>query len=69
MIKEMNEKDQVDESRVSGLNVNVENLHMNVSMQHRTVIGLVEDRKSKPNPKKTSKLIKNMKLPFIQNKF
>ena len=52
MIKEMNEKDQVDESRVSGLNVNVENLHMNVSMQHRTVIGLVEDRKSKPNPKK-----------------
>jgi len=28
------------------MNVNIENLNMNVSMQHRTVIGLVEDRKS-----------------------
>ena len=27
------------------MNVNVENLNMNVSLQHRTVIGLVEDRK------------------------
>lgn len=34
-----------DEKRVSELNVTVENLNMNVSMQHRTVIGLVEDRK------------------------
>ena len=43
----MNEKSQVDEKRVSEMNVNVENLHMNVSLQHRTVIGLVEDRKLK----------------------
>jgi hypothetical protein len=28
------------------MNVNIENLNMNVSMQHRTVINLVEDRKS-----------------------
>ena len=45
MVKELNEKSQVDEKRVSEMNVNVENLNMNVSMQHRTVIGLVEDRK------------------------
>ena len=29
------------------MNVNVENLNMNVSLQHRTVLGLVEDRKSR----------------------
>lgn len=34
-----------DEKRVSELNVTVENLNMNVSMQHRTVIGLIEDHK------------------------
>lgn len=27
------------------MNVNVENLNMNVSLQHRTVLGLVEDHK------------------------
>lgn len=46
MVKELNEKSQVDEKRVSEMNVNVENLNMNVSLQHRTVLGLVEDRKS-----------------------
>jgi len=35
----------MEEKKVSDMNVTVENLHMNVSMQHRTVIGLVEDRK------------------------
>ena len=46
MVKELNEKSQEDEKRVSDMNVNVENLNMNVSLQHRTVLGLVEDRKS-----------------------
>ena len=45
MARELSEKSQIDEKRVSDMNVNVENLHMNVSLQHRTVIGLVEDRK------------------------
>ena len=45
MIKELEEKSQEDETRVSNMNVNVENLNMNVSLQHRTVLGLVEDRK------------------------
>ena len=42
---ELDTKSQEDEKKVSDLNVTVENLHMNVSLQHRTVIGLVEDRK------------------------
>ena len=42
---ELDSKSQEDEKKVSDLNVTVENLHMNVSLQHRTVIGLVEDRK------------------------
>ena len=45
MVQELNEKSQSDEKRVSEMNVNVENLNMNVSLQHRTVIGLIEDRK------------------------
>ena len=45
MVQELNEKSQADEKRVSEMNVNVENLNMNVSLQHRTVIGLIEDRK------------------------
>lgn len=45
MVQELCEKSQEDEKRVSDMNVNVENLNMNVSMQHRTVLGLVEDRK------------------------
>ena len=47
MIQELNEKSQADEKRVSEMNVTVENLNMNVSLQHRTVMGLVEDRKFK----------------------
>lgn len=42
---ELDVRGQEDEKRVSELNVTVENLTMNVSMQHRTVIGLVEDHK------------------------
>ena len=42
---ELDVRGQEDEKRVSELNVTVENLTMNVSMQHRTIIGLVEDRK------------------------
>ena len=45
MIKELEEKSSEDETKVSGMNVSIENLNMNVSMQHRTVLGLVEDRK------------------------
>ena len=45
MVQELNEKSQEDEKRVSDMNVTVENLNMNVSLQHRTVLGLVEDRK------------------------
>ena len=45
MLKDLDCKSQDDENRVRDLNVNVENLNMNVSLQHRTVIGLVEDRK------------------------
>ena len=45
MIKDLDSKSQDDENRVREMNVNVENLNMNVSLQHRTVIGLVEDRK------------------------
>ena len=43
--KELEAKSQEDEQKVRELNVNVENLNMNVSLQHRTVLGLVEDRK------------------------
>ena len=43
---ELDVRGQEDEKKTSELNVTVENLNMNVSMQHRTVIGLVEDRKS-----------------------
>jgi len=45
MCDELNAKSTQEEKKVSEMNVTVENLHMNVSMQHRTVIGLVEDRK------------------------
>ena len=45
MSNELDIRGQEDEKRVSELNVTVENLNMNVSLQHRTVIGLVEDRK------------------------
>lgn len=45
MVKDLEAKSQDDESRVSDMNVNVENLNMNVSLQHRTVLGLVEDHK------------------------
>ena len=45
MINELGIKSVQDEKRVNELNVTVENVQMNLSMQHRTVIGLIEDRK------------------------
>ena len=48
IVKDLEAKSQDDESRVREMNVNVENLNMNVSLQHRTVLGLVEDRKYPP---------------------
>ena len=48
IVKDLEAKSQDDESRVREMNVNVENLNMNVSLQHRTVLGLVEDRKYSP---------------------
>ena len=47
MVNELNEKSQIDEKRVSEMNVNVENLNMNVSIQNRSIMNLVEDRKSR----------------------
>ena len=46
MCEELNQKSQFDEKRVSDMNVNVENMHMNLSLNHRTVLGLVEDRET-----------------------
>ena len=43
--KELDDKSVADEKRTDDLNVRVENLHMNVTLQHRTVMGCVEDRK------------------------
>jgi len=45
MCKELENKSIDDEKRVSENNVNIENLQMNVSMQNRTTINLIEDRK------------------------
>ena len=45
MSNELDIRGQEDEKRVSELNVTVENLNMNVSMNHRTVLEHVEDRK------------------------
>ena len=43
--KELEVKNVADENRVDDMNVRVENLNMNVTLQHRTVMGCVEDRK------------------------
>ena len=45
MIRELEEKSLFEEKRVSSNNVNIENLTMNMSMNHKTVVGLQEDRK------------------------
>jgi len=45
MIKELEMKSTEDENRVRDMNVTVENLTMNLSMNHRTVMGLQEDHK------------------------
>ena len=49
MISELEKKSLIDEKRVNDLNVTVENVSMNLSIQHRTVINLIEDRKSTPH--------------------
>ena len=43
--KDLEAKSTEDERKVSDLNVNIENLTMNVSLNNRTVQGLLEDRK------------------------
>ena len=50
MLHELDARGQSDEKRLSEMNVNIENLNMNVSLQNRTVLGLVEDRKSPNDP-------------------
>lgn len=43
--KDLESKSTEDERKVSDMNVNIENLTMNVSLNNRTVQGLLEDRK------------------------
>ena len=45
MIRELEEKSLEEEKRVSANYVNIENLTMNMSMNHKTVTGLQEDCK------------------------
>ena len=45
MVKDLEDKSIEDENRVRDMNVVVENLNMNVSLNQRTVIGNLEDRK------------------------
>ena len=45
MIKDLEEKSLHEEKKVSENNVNIENLHMNVALNHKTIMGLQEDRK------------------------
>ena len=45
MVKDLEDKSIEDENRVRDMNVVVENLNMNVSLNHRTIIGNLEDRK------------------------
>ena len=44
-VKEQEAKSQHYENRVRNLNVNVENLNMYASLQHRTSLGLFKDHK------------------------
>ena len=43
--KELEQKSQIEETKVSDMNVNIENLIMNVSLQHRETSSMIEDRK------------------------
>jgi len=45
MVKDLEDKSIEDENRVRDMNVVVENLNMNVSLNQRTVIGNLEDHK------------------------
>lgn len=45
MIKDLEEKSLHEEKKVSENNVNIENLHMNVALNHKTIMGLQEDHK------------------------
>lgn len=46
MFADLDARGQEDSKRVSENNVNIENLNMNISLQNRTIQGLIEDRKS-----------------------
>ena len=46
MFKDLDERGSQTEKKTGDLNVNIENVQMNVAMQHRTVIAMAEDRKS-----------------------
>ena len=43
--KELEKKSGFDETRVDDMSVRIENLQMNISLQNRTVMGCIEDRK------------------------
>ena len=50
MAKELEKKSTEDEMKVSDNNVTIENLTMNVAMQNRTVVNMMEDRKYTYSP-------------------
>lgn len=43
--KELEAKANFDENRIDDNSVRIENINMNMTLQHRTVMGCVEDRK------------------------
>ena len=43
--KELEAKANSDENRIDDNSVRIENINMNMTLQHRTVMGCVEDRK------------------------
>ena len=45
MIQELIEKSQEEEKKISDNHVNIENINMNLSLNQRTVMGLVDDHK------------------------
>jgi hypothetical protein len=47
MAKELEAKSNEEDSRISESNVKIENLTMNVAMQNRTVVNMIEDSKLK----------------------
>jgi len=45
MVQELIEKSQEEEKKISDNHVNIENINMNLSLNQRTVMGLVDDHK------------------------